>query len=104
LYYVSMHRNRHSSGQIDLNDLASAFCQITDVDRMKQFFHEIFTDNERIDLSLRWRLMELLKTGMAQRRIAAELGISLCKITRGARIIKNRRSVTNQILDSRTAE
>jgi TrpR family trp operon transcriptional repressor len=35
---------------------------------------------------------------MSQRKIADELGISLCKITRGSKILKNRKSVTVRML------
>ena len=65
---------------------------------MTKFLSEIFTGSELRDLGLRWQLMKMLHKGMAQRKIAAELGVSLCKITRGARILKNKRSVTQRLI------
>jgi TrpR family trp operon transcriptional repressor len=65
---------------------------------MTKFLGEIFTSHELRDLALRWQLMTMLHQGMAQRRIAAELGISLCKITRGARVMKNSRSMTRRLM------
>jgi TrpR family transcriptional regulator, trp operon repressor len=64
------------------------------------FLDEIFTRPERRDFALRWRLMEMLHAGISQRAIAARLGVSLCKITRGSKIVKNRASVTRHILDT----
>lgn len=86
-----------------LNDLVSAFSQINDKKKMRQFIEEIFTPAERRDFSLRWRLMQLLRDGMPQRQIAEALKISLCKITRGSKVLKNHNSVASNILkpDSR---
>ena len=67
---------------------------------MRRFFDEIFTSAERRDLALRWNLMKLLHAGVPQRRIAAKLGVSLCKITRGSRVLKGRGSVSGKMLDA----
>ena len=68
---------------------------------MRRFLEEILTPAERKDLALRWELMRRLMDGDAQRQIAEELGVSLCKITRGARILKQTDSVSKQHLMSR---
>lgn len=80
-------------------ELADVFCRIHERKQMHAFFEEIFTPAERKDLLLRWKLMKMLRNGMTQRKIVSELGISLCKITRGAKIIHNQKSVTNHILN-----
>jgi len=80
-------------------DLAKAFVSVPSAKEMARFFNEIFTAAEREDFALRWRLMKMLNSGVSQREIAARLGISLCKITRGAKIIKDENSVTRKILD-----
>jgi len=82
----------------DVQDLAKVFARIDTVRTMRKFFDEIFTEAERKDLALRWQLMKMLKKGVSQREIATRLGISLCKITRGAKILKDRNSVTNKIM------
>jgi len=79
-------------------DIAEAFCVIESLGAMRRFFDEIFTPAERKDLALRWELMKMLAEGMPQRAIASKLGISLCKITRGAKIVHDPGSVTNRIL------
>lgn len=82
----------------DSQELIEVFARIRDTGQMQQFFEEIFTAKERKDLTLRWKLMKMLKSGIPQRRIASRLGISLCKITRGSKIIQDPSSVTNQIM------
>jgi TrpR family trp operon transcriptional repressor len=71
---------------------------------MKRLFNEIFTPAEIQDVALRWRLMKMLHKGVPQRQIAEKLGISLCKITRGSKILKMRHSVSKQILDNSTGD
>jgi TrpR family transcriptional regulator, trp operon repressor len=80
------------------NDLIRTISGITEPDKMKKLFYEIFTQNERKDLMLRWKLMKMLKKGIPQRKIAADLGISLCKITRGAKILRDPDSITNRLI------
>jgi TrpR family trp operon transcriptional repressor len=63
-----------------------------------QILGEILTRSEITDLTLRWKLMKMLKSGVPQRKIASELGISLCKITRGARVLKDPGAVANRYI------
>jgi len=74
---------------------------MNDPEEMQKFFFEIFTPAEIDDFILRWRLMEMLYKGTPQRCIAAELGISLCKITRGSKILKEDNSITVSVLKER---
>jgi Trp operon repressor len=92
-----MHRNGRSFNSRK-NDLISVFLSIRDHASMEKFFREIFTGAEQKDLSLRWELMKRLYAHTPQRAIASELGVSLCKITRGAKIINNKHSITNKLL------
>lgn len=88
----------------DIDDLAAVFCQIRDPEEMRRFFDEIFTRSERWDLALRWKLMRMLRQGMTQRKIATELHVSLCKITRGSKILKDPQSVTLKMLEKEDRE
>lgn len=65
---------------------------------IESFFSEIFTKSELEDLVKRWRIMELLAQGKTQRDIANSLNVSLCKITRGAKILKNKNAITTKFL------
>lgn len=56
------------------------------------FFKELLTESEIETLSKRWRILKMLANGVTQREIAKNLGVSLCKVTRGAKILKNKNS------------
>jgi TrpR family transcriptional regulator, trp operon repressor len=84
--------------------LIDVFCRIGESETMKKFFTEIFTPAEIDDFVLRWRLMEMLHNGVQQREIAAELGISLCKITRGSKILRTGNSITERILKDKIGD
>lgn len=62
------------------------------------FLTEILTESEISTLSKRWRILNMLKEGRTQRDIASELNVSLCKVTRGSRILKNQNSIINKYL------
>jgi TrpR family trp operon transcriptional repressor len=85
-----------------IDRLAGAFCSVSDRATMKRFFAEIFTPAEIDDLVLRWRLMEMLEAGESQRAIAGRLGISLCKITRGSKVLRGRKSITGRLIAAQT--
>jgi len=82
-------------------DVIQILTKITSQKDMEQFLDEILTENERRDISLRWELMKKINEGIPQRTIASELGISLCKITRGSKILKDKRSLISRILESK---
>lgn len=71
-----------------LNELAKALAQADDPDLIKEFLESLFTESEVTDISSRWTLVRLIERGMSQRTISRELGLSLCKITRGSRELK----------------
>jgi TrpR family transcriptional regulator, trp operon repressor len=90
--------------QKSLNELIQVFAEIEDFNDMRQLFYELFTPRERDDFSLRWRLLQELHNGKAQRQIASELHLSLCKITRGSKVLKTEHSITKKILKERNGD
>lgn len=80
------------------NEFFKVLSSISDEETMAKFLREMLTEKEFRDLSLRWRLLKLIEQKMPQREIASKLGISLCKITRGSRLLKDSESVTFKIL------
>lgn len=60
---------------------------------IESFFKELLTESEIETLSKRWRILDLLAQGLTQRDIAKELKVSLCKVTRGAKILKDKDSI-----------
>ncbi len=83
------------------DEIAGVFAHIKDVRTMKRLLSEMFTPAEIRDVALRWRLMKMLHQGVPQREIASRLGISLCKITRGSRVLKAKNSVSKKMLDQK---
>lgn len=79
-------------------DLTRILAGMTDPSEMEKFLREILTEKEISDLRLRWQLLKELHAGDPQRKIAAKHGISLCKITRGSRILKAEDSICASIL------
>ena len=95
-----MSRNDASDLTLSLADICSVLCGISDSDQMQEFLTEVLTPSECRDLALRWELMRRIKKGVPQRKIASELGISLCKITRGAKILKQDHSISKHYLNT----
>ncbi len=82
----------------DLDEIIDVFVRTTETEKMHTLFDDLFTEREKYDFALRWRLMKDLYEGKSQREIAQNLGISLCKITRGSKILKQEGSQMKQIL------
>jgi TrpR family trp operon transcriptional repressor len=93
-----MKRATHQCKPSARQALAAALVSISDLKEMEMFLEELLTPGELCDITLRWRLLELLSQGVSQRKIAEDLQISLCKITRGSRILKNKNAVSSKIL------
>jgi TrpR family trp operon transcriptional repressor len=56
---------------------------------IKDFLRCLLTPAETADIAARWALVKALEQKIPQRKIAKILGLSLCKITRGSREMKN---------------
>ncbi len=82
------------------HELERIFADITDYREMTALFEELFTPRELNDLTLRWQLLKDLYAGQTQRNIALNYRISLCKITRGSKVLKKQGSTIRKILDS----
>lgn len=82
------------------HEMEKVFAGIRDEREMIDFFQEIFTPKEISDLTLRWQLLKELYEGNTQRSIAEKHRISLCKITRGSKVLKRDSSFTRRILDN----
>jgi TrpR family trp operon transcriptional repressor len=83
------------------DEVIQVLIKITSKKDMEKFLDEILTENERRDISLRWELMKRIYEGIPQRTIASDLGISLCKITRGSKILKSEGSFISRILSNK---
>jgi len=81
------------------NELFDILSNINDKETMTRFLGEILTPREIRDLQLRWRLLKMIQQKVPQREVALKLGISLCKITRGSRLLKDKQTVTFGLLN-----
>jgi TrpR family transcriptional regulator, trp operon repressor len=68
--------------------ISKALAVSEDADLIHDFLSSILTEYELDEVSKRWALVQLIDDGMSQRNISKELGLSLCKITRGSKELK----------------
>ena len=73
----------------NLSELASALAVTRDAALIKDFLRRLLTPSETADIAARWALVKALEQKIPQREIAKKLGLSLCKITRGSKEMKN---------------
>ncbi|MGE4454437.1 MAG: Trp family transcriptional regulator [Sphaerochaeta sp.] len=85
----------------EYKDLIELFTNTTKSEDMAKLFEEMLTPSEQKAILLRWNLMKDLYQGLPQREIASSYGISLCKITRGSKILKQKDSYCRKILSDR---
>lgn len=78
------------------------FSSINDKEDMKRFLSEILTDKELDTLFLRWDLMKEIESGLSQREIAKKYHLSLCKITRGSKILQRKGSICKREISKRS--
>jgi len=64
-----------------------------------EFSKNLFTPAERRDFANRWLLVKEIEKGTTQREIAKKFGMSLCKITRGSKELRNENSAFRKMLD-----
>ena len=81
--------------------LFEALAKVNDVKEMDRLMHELLTPKELDDVWRRWQIMEDLCHGLPQREIAEKHHMSLCKITRGSKIIKEKNSAVRKILEKK---
>lgn len=81
-----------------IKDLIDSVVKIDSEVEMESFFKELLTESEIETLSKRWRILRMLNEGTTQREIAKELQVSLCKVTRGAKILKDEKSVLAKMI------
>jgi len=66
---------------------------------IEKFLYSLLTPAEADEMAKRWALVKELAQGTPQRRIAEDLGLSLCKITRGSRELKKEGSAFKMLLE-----
>jgi TrpR family trp operon transcriptional repressor len=85
----------------NFSDLADTLARTGERELIESFLYCLLTPAEAADIAARWALVKDLERGIPQREIAKDLGISLCKITRGSRELKKPDSAFKRILKNR---
>lgn len=80
------------------DDLAELILSLKSQEDVQEFIDNMFTQSEWDTLSKRWNIIKMLDEGRTQRDISKELQVSLCKVTRGSKILKNKDSVIYKFL------
>ena len=83
----------------NLADLAQVLSQINDNALIEDLFRSLLTPAEIADVAGRWALVKALQKKVPQRKIAKDLGVSLCKITRGSREFKKENSAFARVIE-----
>lgn len=91
---VTMYRNIMKN----IKAIAQVLSKINNQKLIEEFLLSILTKKELEDLSSRWELVKLLDKGISQRKIAKDLHLSLCKITRGSKELKKENSALKRII------
>lgn len=99
-----MVRSKHEVDHAALAEVVAVMTDIRHEPEMLAFLNELLTPGEIRDFALRWRLMEMLAAGVPQRTIARELKVSLCKITRGSRILKASGEIAARLMQKKKAK
>lgn len=82
-----------------IEEIAQTLARINDRQILVDFFRSLLTEKEIHDISSRWELVKQLDEGISQRQISSQLGLSLCKITRGSRELKKKSSAFKQVIN-----
>jgi TrpR family trp operon transcriptional repressor len=83
----------------NLSELSQALSKTGDPGLINDLLRCLLTQAEIADIAGRWALVKALREKTSQRVIARELGVSLCKITRGSRELKKANSAFNRIFN-----
>ncbi len=80
-----------------LKEISNSIAKLSN-EEINAFLTEILTEKEISTLSNRWRILKMLNQNFSQRDIASKLNVSLCKITRGAKILKNKNAISLRLI------
>ncbi|HAK45909.1 MAG TPA: transcriptional regulator [Spirochaeta sp.] len=84
----------------NLKELSTALSKTDDPDLILEFLECLLTRNEMSEVASRWALVKMLDQGTSQRNIASQLGLSLCKITRGSKELQKTESAFKKMIDT----
>jgi len=86
----------------NIKEVSLILARIRDPRLVEGFLKEILTPSELKSFSSRWDIVKLLAEGTTQRKIAHDLHLSLCNITRGSKELRKKNSALRKIIKSFT--
>lgn len=90
--------NKNIMDKKSFSEIVNVFKSLSSTSDVEDFMLNLFTDAELTTLSKRWRILKLLSNGYSQRAVAKELNVGLCKVTRGAKILKKEKTIVTKFL------
>lgn len=93
-----MNKNNEIVNNQNLSELSEIISKLNTSEEVETLLNELLTQSELSDVMQRWNILKMLNNKESQRNISKMLAVSLCKITRGAKILKNEKSLIRQIL------
>ncbi len=72
----------------NIKEIAGLLAETKQKKLILEFLESLLTPAELGAISSRWEIVKRLDKGISQRKIAKELHLSLCKITRGSKELK----------------
>lgn len=82
----------------NIKEISRLLAQTDRPDLIEEFIESILTETEVKNVDSRWEIVKQLDKGVSQRKIASELHMSLCKITRGSKELKKENSVLKKFV------
>ena len=83
------------------DELSAILLSIRDPGELSLFLEDMLTENERRDIIQRYLLMDDLWKGKSQRDIASDRSMSLCRITRGSKMLKKKNGFMRRYFSSK---
>ena len=71
-----------------IDEIIELIAASKDKKQIQEYLKSLLTSSETKNVSQRWKILKGLYEGKSQRKVAEELGVSLCNVTRGARELK----------------
>lgn len=77
----------------NIEEITNFILKLNSQEEAQAFLKEMLSEAEMSALFKRWRILSMLAEGRTQRDIVKELKVSLCKVTRGSKLLKDKNSV-----------
>ena len=82
----------------NIKEISNLLAQTNQSELIEEFINSILTEAEVKNVDSRWEIVKQLDKGVSQRKIASDLHMSLCKITRGSKELKKENSVLKKFV------